>query len=62
MAKAMKDRIGIDLRIAARGKDAKVAAEAKAELRRRINNLDGALIPEWEKALRGRDPSKWAVV
>lgn len=62
MAKKMKDRIAIDLRITARGKDEQRAAEAKAELRRRIGNLRGAVIPEWEKAERGPDPSKWAVV
>lgn len=62
MPKKMKDKIGIDLRITARGKDKEAAAKAKAELRRRVGNLRGAVIPEWEKAERGPDPSKWAVV
>lgn len=62
MAKKMSDKIGIDLRIAARGKDKERAVEAEAELRRRVGNLRGAVIPEWEKRDRGRDPRKWAVV
>lgn len=59
--KRMVDYNAIELRIRANGKDKAIAAEAKAELRRRVDNLRGAVIPEWEKALRGRDPSKWAV-
>lgn len=31
-------------------------------VKRRIGNLRGGVIPEWEKALRGPDPDKWAVV
>jgi hypothetical protein len=62
MAKRMQDKIGIDLRIAARGKDKERAAEAEAELRRRVGNLRGGVIPEWEKRDRGPDPSNWAVV
>lgn len=27
-----------------------------------VGNLRGALIPEWEKAERGPEPSRWAVV
>ena len=62
MPKRMKDKTGIDLRIIARGKDKDAAAAAKAELQRRVGCLRGALIPEWEKALRGPDPSRWTVV
>lgn len=62
MAKPMKDLNGIDLRLAARGRDKQRAAVARAELRRRIGNLRGGVIPEWEKRERGSDPSKWAVV
>lgn len=62
MAKRIKDKIGIDLRITAGGRDKDAARQAKAELRRRVGNLSGAVIPEWEKKLRGPDPSKWSVV
>jgi hypothetical protein len=62
MAKKMKDKIAIDLRVTARGRDKEAAAKAKAELRRRIGNLRGGVIPDWEKAERGPDPSRWAVV
>jgi hypothetical protein len=62
MAKRMKDRTGIDLRIAARGRDEEAAAEAVAELERRRGNLQGAVIPEWEKAARGPDPMRWELV
>lgn len=62
LRKRLRDYNAIDLRIRARGKDKDAAAEAKAELRRRIGCLRGAVIPEWEKAARGPDPSRWAVV
>lgn len=62
MAKRIQDYNGIELRIRARGKDKALAAEAKTELRRRVGNLRGAVVPEWEKAIRGRDPREWAVV
>jgi hypothetical protein len=59
--KRMKDKIGLDLRIIANGKDQQQAALAKAEFRRRVRNLAGAVIPEWEKAIRGPDPSRWKI-
>lgn len=62
MPKRMKDKIGIDLRITARGRDKEAAAKAKAELKRRVGNLRGGVIPAWEKELRGPDPSRWDVL
>lgn len=62
MAKRLKDQNAIDLRIKARGKDKALADEALAELRRRVTNLRGGIIPEWELEARGRDPKKWVLV
>jgi hypothetical protein len=58
----MIDYNGIELRIRAKSSDPETKRTARAELRRRIGNLRGGVIPAWEKQLRGDDPSKWAVV
>lgn len=60
--KRMQDKNAIDLRIVARGKDDGRATSARAELRRRVNNLDRAVIPAWELELRGPDPDHWELV
>ena len=61
-AKRLEDMGGIDLRIRARGKDKEVARAAEAELKRRLGNLRGAVVPEWEKAQRGPNYLLWAVL
>lgn len=60
--KRMRDHSPIDLRVAANSRDKQIAREARAEFKRRINNLRGAFIPGWEQALRGPIPSRWKVV
>jgi hypothetical protein len=60
--KRMVDYNGIDLRIRARGKDKAAAAAAKVELRRRIGNLRGGVIPAWELEARGPEPTRWDVL
>lgn len=60
--KRLRDRNAIDLRITARGRDKDAAALAVAELKRRVGNLRGAVIPEWELAARGRDPRRWELI
>lgn len=58
----LRDKNAIDLRIAARGKDQVVAAQALAELRRRVDNLKDGLIPAWEFAARGPIPARWELI
>lgn len=58
----LRDKNAIDLRIAARGKDQVVAAQALAELRRRVGNLKGGVIAPWEFAERGSAPAQWELV
>lgn len=60
--KRLREKNPIELRIAARGKDQTVAADALAELRRRVDNLRGAVIPDWELRQRGPDPAKWELL
>lgn len=62
ISKRIKAKGGIDLRIIARGRDKSAAAEAEAELKRRLGNLRGAVVPEWELAARGPHVLKWAVL
>lgn len=58
----LRDKNAIDLRIAARGKDQVVAAEALAELRRRVGNLKDGVIPGWELEARGPFPAQWELI
>lgn len=62
MAKAMKARNGIELRIAVRGRSVVDREEAIRELERRRGNLLGAVIPQWELEARGPNPAKWELV
>jgi len=55
----VKERNGTELRERARSKTEKVRVAARAELRRRRDNLRDAVVPGWEKAARGDDPSSW---
>jgi hypothetical protein len=57
--KPMRNRNALELRILAHGRDEQKAAEARAELDRRRGNLLLAVVPDWEKALRGPDYSRW---
>lgn len=62
MAKKMKDRGPLDLRIASHSREKAVREAAKRELRRRVGILSGdGLIPAWELELRGPDPGRWEV-
>lgn len=56
------DRTGIELRQRAREGTLAQKREARAELRRRLGNLRGAVIPDWEREARGADPAKWDLV
>ena len=61
--KNLRERSGIELRSMARketkGTTAELAAAALDELRRRIGNLRWAVIPEWERELRGQRIDEW---
>ncbi len=48
-----------ELRERANSKTTSVRDAARGELRRRCDNLRGAVIPAWETAERGPDPSRW---
>lgn len=61
--KAAKDCLASELR--RRVKDTRApadGAEALVELERRRSNLRGAVIPAWERALRGENFEQWALV
>ncbi len=60
--KKLRERTAPELRRRAREGTAAQKREALAELRRRVGNLRNAVIPAWERALRGPDPSKWELV
>jgi len=58
--KALRDQTCGELRMHARhtrSPDRK--RELLGELRRRVRNLRGAVIPAWERAERGADPADW---
>ena len=58
--KALKDQSCGELRMHARGtRSPDRKRELLGELRRRVRNLRGAIIPGWERAERGADPERW---
>lgn len=56
---APKECTGGELRRRCREEDGEQGEAAMAELKRRVENLRGAVIPEWERAARGKDPRRW---
>lgn len=59
VSKTLTELNGFDLRRQAREGAPEPKRRARAELRRRVGNLRDAVVPDWEKAERGPDPSKW---
>lgn len=58
--KALADQTCGELRMHARStRSPERKRELLAELRRRVANLRGAVIPVWEREARGADPDKW---
>jgi len=56
---APKECMGGELRRRVNEDGGERGEEAMVELRRRLSNLTGAVIPEWERKARGRDPRRW---
>lgn len=59
--KRLTERNGGELRELAKGRSQEIAASALAELERRRDNLRWAVVPEWEKELRGEDIREWVL-